>query len=201
MDKFELIVEMVKFAGKLQDCLQHPGVISLSGITGAWKSAFALKTYYEQMLIAKDNMPPKRNIHGHTSVDLGFTVYSWVNVPHPFNLMDLCLRLFLDFHSDDLEAKQTAAFSIMEGRQDPIEGCFKLLHHHQKKCFVVIDGVRSKDDWDLIRDALLYQRPNGCVLVITDEESVARWCVRKENRVIIIDSSFYSYPLIKVCLL
>jgi hypothetical protein len=200
MDKFELIIDPDEYSRKLQGCLQDPGVISLCGIVGAWKSAFAMKTYYEQILISEDNMPPKCDIYDDNIVDLGFTVYGWVNVPHPFNLMDLCLRLFLDFHSDDLKAKQTASFSIMEGRQDPIEGCIKILR--QKKCFVVIDGVRSNDDWDLIRDALLFQRTKGCILVITDKKSVAVCCVHKENRVITIDGrALYGNPLIKVSLL
>ncbi|CAM0908527.1 unnamed protein product [Alopecurus aequalis] len=199
MDKFELIVGPdEEYSRELWDCLQYPGVISLCGIAGAWKSSLAMKIYYGQMIIAEDDMPPKHGTYDDIIVDLGFTKYSWVNVPRPFNLMDLCLRLFLDFYSDDVKAKETAAFRIMEGRQDPIEGCLKLLR--QYKCFVVIDGLRSKEDWDLIKDALLFEPTKGCILVIAEEKSLATHCVHEENRVIFIngkETGVASHPLIK----
>jgi len=103
-----------------------------------------------------------------------FTMYSWADVPHPFNLTDLSWRLLWDFYSDDLDAKSTAAIGIMEG-QDPIQECRRYLREH--RCLVVIDGLRSKDDWELIKAAFLPDSTKACIVVITNEESVARHCV------------------------
>lgn len=204
INKFRFVTDpRGEYSRKLRDCLEDLGLISLCGLTGAWKSALAREIYYEQMLVAsEDDMLPKCDTNGIEIVDSGFTKYSWVDVPHPFNLMDFSWRLFLDFHSDDLEAKQVPALNMMEGRQDPIEGCLKLLH--QEKCFVVIDGLRSSDDWDLIKDVLLAQSTKGCILVVTDEKSVATHCVQEEDRVVFTDGEdlkVASHPLVKVCLL
>lgn len=73
-------------------------------------------------------------------------------MPQPFNLTDLCQRLLLDFYLDDLDAKENAAIGMMEG-QDPIQGCRQILR--ENRCLLVIDGLQSKDDWDLINTALL----------------------------------------------
>ncbi|KQK16577.2 hypothetical protein BRADI_1g29360v3 [Brachypodium distachyon] len=103
-----------------------------------------------------------------------FTKYSWVDVPHPFNLTDLACRLLVDFHSDNVRAKETAALGIVEG-QSPIQGCCKFLR--EDTCLVVIDGLQSTQDWDLIKAAFLSMPIKGCILVITNEARVAKHCV------------------------
>ncbi|KAM3336358.1 hypothetical protein ACQJBY_030383 [Aegilops geniculata] len=96
--------------------------------------------------------------------------------------MDARGGLLLDFHSDDFQAMEIAAVGMMEG-QDPIQECRRFVREY--KCFVVIDGLRSKDDWDLIRDALFSKPTTGCIVVITTEGSVARYCVEsKDDRVL-----------------
>uniref|UniRef100_A0ACD5Z4Y5 Uncharacterized protein n=1 Tax=Avena sativa TaxID=4498 RepID=A0ACD5Z4Y5_AVESA len=206
INKFGLFTDpRDEYSSELGKCLKELGVISLCGTTtGAWKSALARKIYYKDMLIiaSEDDMLPKCNTDVIEIVGSGFTKYSWVDVPHPFNLMDFCWRLFLDFHSDDIEAKQTVAFDMMKGCQDPVQGCLKLLHQH--KCFVVIDGLESRDDWDLIKNLLLARPTKGCILVITNEQNVATHCVPEEDRVVFThgqDLKVASHPLIKVFLL
>jgi hypothetical protein len=109
------------------------------------------------------------------------TKYSWVDVPHPFNLTDLSRRLLMDFHSDYLATKETLIIGMMEG-QDPIQECRKLLH--QDICFVVIRGLRSIDDWDLIKVALLSEHVKGSIFVITNEKTVATHCANRKEGVI-----------------
>lgn len=164
--------------------LQEPGksgVVSVWGISGLWKSALVRFCYYQHML----HLPQMMFRIGNEFLQIipaRFTAYSWVTVPRPFNFMEFCQCLFLDFYSYDLQAKETTAIGIMKG-QDPIEGCRKLLC--QEKYLVVIDGLRSTDEWDLIKDALFPQYADGCfVVVITHEGRVARHCAPNEhNRV------------------
>uniref|UniRef100_A0A3B6RPE4 Rx N-terminal domain-containing protein n=1 Tax=Triticum aestivum TaxID=4565 RepID=A0A3B6RPE4_WHEAT len=180
--KFKLIVDPHNvYYPRLRHCLQQHGTISLCG-DEAWRSALARKIYYNQMLIAhEDGIPPTVRVKDGKKLDSGFTKFSWVDVPHPFDLMDFSWRLSLDFHSDDLKAKQNAIFGLMEGRHDPIEECLNFLRHD--KCLVVIDGLQSENDWNLIRDVLFSEPTNGCIIVSTGEESVATHCVHHENRV------------------
>ncbi|EMS58012.1 Disease resistance protein RPM1 [Triticum urartu] len=98
--------------------------------------------------------------------------YGWVDVPHPFNLTDLSRRLLMDLYSDDVDAKETSLIGMMEG-QDPVRECCKILR--AKRCFIVIDGLRSTHDWDLIKATLL-SHPSGKTIVITREESIATHC-------------------------
>lgn len=111
----------------------------------------------------------------------GFTMFSWVNVPHPFNLTDFSRRLLLDFHSDDMQAKEAAAVGIVEGH-DPIQGCCRIMS--EQKCVIVIDGLRSKDDWDMIKATFLPYTTKTRMVVVTNEETVAKHCVDEKDRVV-----------------
>uniref|UniRef100_A0ACD5YVL6 Uncharacterized protein n=1 Tax=Avena sativa TaxID=4498 RepID=A0ACD5YVL6_AVESA len=148
-------------------CSEAAGVVSLWGIAGVGKSFVAKSVYYDLMFNCDEYM------FKH------YTAFSWVDVPHRFNLADFSRRLFLDFHSDNLQAKEAKAINMMEG-QDPIEGCRKFLC--ENKCLIVIDGLRSTDDWDLIKAALLFESAKGSViLVVTNETNVATHCATSEN--------------------
>jgi hypothetical protein len=117
------------------------------GIAGTGKSDFVRNYYYDRMISMSD-LPLERRFY-----------YGWVDVHHPFNLSEFSLNLLMDLHSDDLQAKEVAAVSIIEG-QDPIQGCRNILR--QYSCFVVFDGLRTKDEWDMIRSGPL----NGALLVL-----------------------------------
>jgi hypothetical protein len=94
-----------------------------------------------------------------------------VSVPHPFDIMNFCQSLFLEF---DLPPPE-------EGK-DIFWSCWKYLENHE--CLVVIDGLRSKEDWDLIEANLIPSAlPGGCIIVITREESVARHCATSADAV------------------
>jgi hypothetical protein len=117
------------------------------GIAGVGKSALVRNKYYHQICFRKEYNPQMDYFHLPS-----FQMYSWADVPDPFNLVEFSRRLLLDFHSDDLQTKENAILGITEG-QDPIQGCRKFMSEYE--CLVVIDGLRSQDDWDLIKAALL----------------------------------------------
>lgn len=129
---------------------------SMWGIAGVGKSAFVREKYYLDKI-------------KHRS----YTMYGWVDVPHPFNLTDLCRLLLLDLFSDDAEATETAAVGMLEG-QDPIPWCCKILLENH--FLIVLDGLESTHDWDLIEATLLSQHVRGTAIVITREESIAKHC-------------------------
>jgi hypothetical protein len=172
-NKFELIGHDNESQGILGQLRQHDScVISVWGIAGVGKS-YVVRSIYNSSMIGIES-----NYEGFMGKA---TKYSWVDVPHPFDLTDLSRRLLMDFHSDDLAAKETMIIGMMEGR-DPTQECRKLLH--QDICYVVIRGLRSIVDWDLIKVALLPGHIKGCIFVITNEESVATHCAQRKERVI-----------------
>jgi hypothetical protein len=134
--------------------LENNGVVSFWGIAGVGKSASVRQRYYEEKTHSRKK-------------------FGWVDVPHPFDMEDMCRRLLLDFYSD--EAKEAVAIAMMEG-QDPTQWCSKILH--ENKFVLVLDGLQSKHDWDLIKAALLSEpiTPGGTTVVITREESIATHC-------------------------
>ncbi|KAM0891422.1 hypothetical protein ACQ4PT_026418 [Festuca glaucescens] len=141
-------------------------VASVWGVAGVGKSALVRSTYQ----LTKYGFLFDEN-----------TKHSWVDVPQSFNLTDFSRRVLMDIHSADLETKESMIIDLMEG-QDPIQLCREFLQ--QDKCIVVIDGLRSKDDWDLIKAAFLAKRIEGHILVITNEESIALHCVDSKDDVI-----------------
>ena len=93
-----------------------------------------------------------------------------VNVPHPFDITDFCESLYLEIFSTPPK----------EG-EDIFRMCWK--HLEQKPCLVFIDGMRSKEDWDLIEAKLILRTSKSCIIVITREESVARHCATSDDAV------------------
>uniref|UniRef100_A0ACD6A987 Uncharacterized protein n=1 Tax=Avena sativa TaxID=4498 RepID=A0ACD6A987_AVESA len=164
--------ELGNLVGREYDCNHHvdgcslymPGSMTSSvwGIAGIGKSALVREEYFS---LKKES--GNRNI-----------MFGWVDVPHPFNLRDFCRRLLLDFFSNDVEAKEAAAISMVEGH-DPTQWCSKIMRTN--KFYLVVDGLQSKQDWDLIKAALLSGPIIGHTVVVTREESIAKHCLRGSN--------------------
>ncbi|XP_071674536.1 uncharacterized protein [Lolium perenne] len=116
--------------------------------------------------------------------EYGYAAYSWVDVPHSFDLSNFSWHLLLDFQSTH-EEKVAAAAGLMKG-QDPIRACREILH--EKKCMVVIDGLQSKQHWDIIRKTFfseLHTQSGSLIIVITNEKSVAKHSVdHKEDQLL-----------------
>lgn len=152
--------------GPWYDILLHlrspAAVVSVWGIAGVGKSAHVRYAYYTEILRWKSRS----------------TLYGWVDVPHPFSLAELCRRMLLDFHWDNPQRKEAAAVAMIQG-QDPVQGCLDLMRRHQDIGILVLDGLRSKDDWDSIKAAFWSDLPwrRRCkFVVITNQQSVARHC-------------------------
>ncbi|VAI93693.1 unnamed protein product [Triticum turgidum subsp. durum] len=94
-----------------------------------------------------------------------FTKYSWVDISHPFNLRDFSRSLLLDHDSN----------------KDPIKECHDVLSKH--KCLIVIDDLQSKEEWDLIKAALVSRPSSSVIIAITTEASLATYCASNEEQV------------------
>jgi hypothetical protein len=117
---------------------------------------------------------------------------SWVDVPDPLDLKVFAQRLFLNYHSDDIRAEKITEVG-KKGEAGLIEWCREFLseekdHHYY---VVVIYGLQSKDDWDLIQSKFFSSKTatrKGCILVITNEESVATHCVKDHTHLVAFNS-------------
>lgn len=89
-----------------------------------------------------------------------FDKYVWVNVSHPFSITDFSRCVLMHMLSESFKV------------EEPIEECKNLLQKYH--CLVVVDGLRSKEDWDMIKGISVHSR--SCIVVITREESVANHC-------------------------
>uniref|UniRef100_A0ACD5XVL0 Uncharacterized protein n=1 Tax=Avena sativa TaxID=4498 RepID=A0ACD5XVL0_AVESA len=82
-----------------------------------------------------------------------FDNYHWVDLSHPLNLRDFYPSLPRDFHPEE------------------------------DRCLIVLDDVRSKEEWDLIQPALVYKNSKSVIIVITTDASIARYCTNNEDLV------------------
>lgn len=110
---------------------------------------------------------------------VGFHKHSWVDVPDPFDLGVFSRRLFLSLHSDDLQSTKIASTGVMMDDAAIIQGCSKFVH---EDCLIVINGLDSTDNWDLIKASFFSEPTKGCILIITTELSVARYCVDEADQ-------------------
>ncbi|OEL12710.1 hypothetical protein BAE44_0026271 [Dichanthelium oligosanthes] len=96
--------------------------------------------------------------------------FGWVNVSRPFDLRDFSRSL----HS---ELNPASKDQIMSTMNDPIEECREYLGRQENSSyFIVIDGLRCTEEWELIRPTFDSRKVDGVVIIITNEESVAHHC-------------------------
>ena len=136
-------------------CVNGVPVISVWGIAGVGKSALVRNLYYDIMYDSSNRI---------------FTMYSWVDVSHPFNLRNLAWSLLSQLQSDSPQ---------QNGISNPIQEFHELLEKH--RCLVVIDGLQSTDEWDLIRHYLVSTHCRSIIVVITTEASIAIHCANREE--------------------
>lgn len=143
---------------------RHHHVISVCGIAGAGKS-FVVRTIYSRCM--------QREM-----VEDLFDHYVWVDVPHPFEIMEFCRRLFLDWTGNFFESKE---------RVDLISECLCLLSDKRRRV-LVIDDLRSTDNWDSIQANLRLATSASCIVVVTRDPTVARHCAKTEDAICSITS-------------
>ncbi|XP_066342358.1 disease resistance protein RGA4-like [Miscanthus floridulus] len=153
---------------KLEELITSPDrrdkhhVISVCGNAGAGKT-FIVKTMYY------------RCIQREMLEDL-FGEYAWVDVPHPFDIMEFCRRLFFCW------------IGTSNMGQDFVSECSKLMHH-KRRFLLVTDGLQSTNDWNSILQA---RQPLtaciSCIVVVTRDPTVARHCATIEDEICSIRS-------------
>lgn len=145
--------------------VNHSQVMSVWGIPGVGKTALVRNLYCDRIL---ENQQ--------------FQEYGWVGLSHsrPFNLRDFSRSLLTDFHSESLQGKGTAPSSI-GGIKHAVRKCREFLSTH--RCLVVIDGLQSIQEWDLIQSSLVskHSESKTVIIVITTESSIATYCAEKEE--------------------
>ncbi|KAG8090152.1 hypothetical protein GUJ93_ZPchr0011g27629 [Zizania palustris] len=186
--------EAVAFSNLL---LLKPLVVSVWGFSGVGKSTFVRRAYYWKIMEAadyykriKETMDYEQRIEDYywkIQEVTDFDRYGWADVPHPFSLRDLCRGLLLDMCPELRHAEKNADF-LMSGVKDPIKECHGFLH--DQRCLVVINGVRSKEEWDLIKANLLAGAGTcaSSIIVVTDEACVAKYCAVPSEAVVKLKS-------------
>jgi hypothetical protein len=126
-----------------------------------------------------------------------FQKHSWVDVPVPFNLDVFSRRVLVSFRSKDLQAEEIAMVGMM-GEQSLTQECYKFLQ--EEDCLVVINDLQSTHDWDLIKNAFFSKPIKGCIIIITNDSSVATHCAEKDGVLNIedLEANAMLRPLIKV---
>jgi hypothetical protein len=111
--------------------------------------------------------------------ETSYAKVGWVNVSHPFNLSELSWSLLLDMHSGmGSDDQHRIMFRI---NKDPVQECREVLQKH--RCFVVLDGLQSKEEWDLINASFASCASKTKFVVITNQESVATYCAATKEAV------------------
>ncbi|CAL5010956.1 unnamed protein product [Urochloa decumbens] len=128
----------------------------------------------------------QKNYLGRKKRNKFFSYYCWVDVPHPFSLAELSLRIYLEFFWGYPESSEDAVITFLEGDRDPIQEC-RLLLRQNNKWLLVLDGLRSTDEWDNINDAfsLSEPTPGSMTIIIANEQCVARHCVEKNDEQVV----------------
>ncbi|KAM0899438.1 hypothetical protein ACQ4PT_021301 [Festuca glaucescens] len=158
-------VQILEILNEIDDDISYPQVFPVSfrvmavwGIAGIGKSYLVRSIYRDQMKFKYSHRWSKQ---------------AWADVPHPFNLRELCQSLLLSLSSESASGKVEEYFG-MSLAEDPIKECRDILREH--RCLVVIDHLLSIEDWGTINTALRLGSTKAYTIVITNEESIAIQC-------------------------
>ncbi|RLM58377.1 putative disease resistance protein RXW24L isoform X2 [Panicum miliaceum] len=138
---------------------QKGGVVSVWGMSGVGKSYLIQHFYYINKKQRSSYM------------------FGWVNVSHPFDVRDFFRRLLWDLNSSSPQDHMI---------KEPIQACRDYLQTQKKPYFIVVDGLQSTEEWNLIKLAFDFEtRSNkiNIVIIITNEESVADYCAEDKKSV------------------
>ncbi|KAF8690976.1 hypothetical protein HU200_040737 [Digitaria exilis] len=130
-------------------------VMSVWGIAGVGKSALVRNFYYGIML---EKLTP-------------FQKYGWIDVGDSLNLMDFSRKVLSELNSESHNKHVEI--------NDPIQQCCKFLKDY--RCLLVIDGLQSRKEWDLIQNSLVSRHSESLIIVITSQEHIATYCADNEE--------------------
>ncbi|KAF8700237.1 hypothetical protein HU200_034617 [Digitaria exilis] len=140
---------------------ERPPVISVWGFPGVGKSSL-VKTVLSRQEISQI-----------------FPFKWYVDVSYPFNLTVLCWRM-LTYTQQDVASRPLPQQGITD--EQIINNCIEFLNNHPG--IVVIDGLRTKEDWDSIKRLIPEpSHTSSIIVVVTAEESVAKYCTVQDASV------------------
>ncbi|EMS48800.1 Disease resistance protein RPP13 [Triticum urartu] len=96
-------------------------------------------------------------------------------------LMEMAAELCIYSNPQDQQHKMKDKFHEMD-RSKIIETWCTFLAAYDELYLIVIMGLKSKDNWDLIKKNLLFEPTKCCVVVLTEDEILSRHCVDYEYR-------------------
>uniref|UniRef100_A0A0D9XU30 Uncharacterized protein n=1 Tax=Leersia perrieri TaxID=77586 RepID=A0A0D9XU30_9ORYZ len=192
LDRFKLdgrTREAVAFS----NLLEKSQVISIWGFAGVGKSVFVRRSYYlkieetanyykkieeaadyyneiQEAVNYEQKIQEATDYYWKIQEVADFDRYGWVDVSHPFDLMDFSRSLLLDLCPELRQAEENADDFCISGVKDPIKECHGFLR--DQRCLVVIDGLRSTEEWDLIKDNMANGPLASSIIVVTNEAKV-----------------------------
>lgn len=89
---------------------------------------------------------------------VNFERFVWIDVPSPFSLEGFCRQCLACYDFSDHESPTKSEIFFAE-------------------LCNVIEGLQSKEDWNLIKDRLEPEDTESCIVVIANEEAVAQHCI------------------------
>ena len=141
--------EMITLIGYLCEQTEQLDVSAIVGMPGIGKTTLAW------------------NIYANPKIKDEFPILIWVHVSDTFTDKNLFLAILRNFSHDDVTEKS-------------VEELAKLVYGHLEcgKFLIVLDDVRSVEDWDRLKSALPISNKLGKVLITTCNEAVGRYASR-----------------------
>lgn len=173
----------------IRDCHgRETNVVSVCGTAGVGKSTL-VQTVYNRYVAAERNDDSEL-----------FDMFGWVSVSHPLNPTDLSRRLLSNMRTH----YRQSTYDERSFSSESFESRHSLQHSCYARCLIVIDGLQSWRDWDLILHNLPCRTSQSCIVVITTEHNIATHCATSSDRVCNIKPLEYDVAYVlfrKVCLL
>lgn len=133
-------------------------VISVYGMRGIGKTALVHNAYHDKGF--------KKN----------FTHYAWVTISNPLREDDLLCSVLRDFKSDYPTSDSARPLQGMRMELAQFYEANKV--NKSFRCLVVVDGLTTTREWDLVRSSLILEEYNAVlqVLVTTRQRLIANYC-------------------------
>ncbi|CAN6372463.1 unnamed protein product [Urochloa humidicola] len=153
-------------ADEILELIKERRRIAIWGPPGVGKTALVRAVY--------NRLQEERPAHDGT----GFQWQAWAKVPHPFNAERLAQGI-LD-QSGLIKRQHQTTIAMNDG--DVVAVCRFMLRLRRGRTLLVIDGVRSKEEWRIIEANLTCGMPYGsCVVVVTADEGIATNCAQASD--------------------